>query len=304
VAIIALTGGTGFIGQRLIACLTEQGHQLRALTRRPQTEISGVTWIEGDLDSIGTLQQLCVQCDVIIHMAGVIKGLHAADFERGNVTGTANMLKAATTVGVSRFLHISSLVARAPELSHYSRSKAAAEDLVRATGLDWTIVRPPGVYGPGDRETLALFKAAKGPLMPIAMGRAKLSWIFVDDLCAAIAAAIAPALRHTIIEVDDGTGGYTHRQFAHALARAVGGTPEVVALPKFVILAVGLLNQLISRRRGKAVMLTPGKAREIFYPDWSVRDTNLNRLTRWQPQVPLASGLKMTARWLKAQKWL
>jgi nucleoside-diphosphate-sugar epimerase len=304
VAIVALTGGTGFIGQRLIAYLVEHGHQVRALTRRPQTEMPGVTWVEGDLDHTEALAQLCANCDVIIHMAGVIKGLHAADFERGNVAGTANILGAATTAGVSRFLHISSLVARAPKLSHYSRSKAAAEDLVRATDLDWTILRPPGVYGPGDRETLALFKAAKGPLMPVAMGRAKVSWIYVDDLCAAISAAIAPSLRHTIIEVDDGTGGYTHRQFAHALARAVGGTPKIVALPKFIIWTVGFFNQLISHRRGKAAMLTPGKAREIFYHDWSVRDANLNRLTKWQPHVPLASGLKTTARWLKAQKWL
>lgn len=301
---IALTGGTGFIGQRLIAYLVGQGHQVRALARRPQTEMPGVTWIEGDLDHTEVLAQLCTNCDVIIHMAGVIKGLHAADFERGNVTGTANMLSAAKIAGISRFVHISSLVARAPKLSHYSRSKAAAEDLVRATDLDWTILRPPGVYGPGDRETLALFKAAKGPLMPIAMGRAKISWIYVDDLCAAISAAIAPSLRHRIIEVDDGTGGYTHRQFAHALARAVGGAPKIVALPKFAIWTVGCLNQLINRRRGKAVMLTPGKAREIFYHDWSVRDVNLNSLTKWQPQVPLASGLKDTARWLKAQKWL
>ncbi len=301
---IALTGGTGFIGQRLIAYLVGQGHQVRALARRPQTEMPGVTWIEGDLDHTEALAQLCTNCDVIIHMAGVIKGLHAADFERGNVTGTANMLSAAKIAGISRFVHISSLVARAPKLSHYSRSKAAAEDLVRATDLDWTILRPPGVYGPGDRETLTLFKAAKGLLMPIAMSRARVSWIYVDDLCTAIESATAVSLRHMVIEVDDGTGGYTHRQFAQAIARVVGGTPKFVVLPKFIIWTVGFFNQLISRYRGKPAMLTPGKAREIFYHNWSVRDTTLTKLTQWQPQMPLTNGFKITVHWFKSKKWL
>jgi nucleoside-diphosphate-sugar epimerase len=304
VALIALTGGTGFIGQRLIPILIAQGHELRALTRKPQDALVGVTWIEGDLDSQGALAQLCAGCESVIHMAGVIKGLTAADFERGNVSGTANMLAAASTSAVSRFLHISSLAARAPKLSHYSRSKAAAEDIVRASALDWTILRPPGVYGPGDRETFALFKAARGLLLPIAAGKQRMSWIYVDDLCAAIVAALAPALQRQMVEVDDGAGGYTQRQFAIAIAKSVNGSPAIIALPKFIVSAVGAINQLISRHTGKAAMLTPGKAHEIFYRDWTVRDLTLTRLTGWRPQVTLATGLKKTSQWLKVQKWL
>ena len=80
-------------------------------------------------------------------------------------TGTLAMLAAATAGGVSRFVHVSSLAAREPKLSLYGASKARAEELVERSGLDWAIVRPPAVYGPGDKETLELFKMAKRGLM-------------------------------------------------------------------------------------------------------------------------------------------
>jgi nucleoside-diphosphate-sugar epimerase len=303
VALIALTGGTGFIGQRLIPILIAQGHEVRALTRKVQDALIGVTWVEGDLDNKDALAQLCTSCESVIHMAGVIKGLNASDFERGNLTGTANILVAASNAQVSRFLHISSLAVRAPKLSHYSRSKAAAEDMVRNAALDWTILRPPGVYGPGDRETFALFKAARGPVLPIAAGRQRMSWIYVDDLCTAIVAALSPTLRHQMVEVDDGAGGYTQRQFAIAIAKSVGGSPVIIAIPQFIVAVAGAINQVISTYTGNVAMLTPGKVREIFHHDWIVGDCSLAKLTSWRPNMTLATGLTLTSSWYKTQKW-
>ena len=94
-------------------------------------------------------------------VAGVINAPDAAGFERCNVGGTLAMLAAATAAGVRRFVHVSSLAAREPRLSLYGTSKARAEELVEGSGLDWAIVRPPAVYGPGDKETLDLFRMAK-----------------------------------------------------------------------------------------------------------------------------------------------
>ena len=101
----------------------------------------------------------------MIHVAGVINAPDAAAFEHGNVAGTLAMLAAATAGGVHRFVHVSSLAAREPKLSLYGASKAHAEELVTSSGLDWAIVRPPAVYGPGDKETLELFQMAKLGLM-------------------------------------------------------------------------------------------------------------------------------------------
>ena len=112
--------------------------------------------------------------DAVIHIAGLINAADAAGFEPGNVGGTLAMIDAATAGGVRRFVHVSSLAAREPKLSLYGASKARAEELVERSGLDWAIVRPPAVYGPGDRETFELFQmarrgliagAAQGPLL-------------------------------------------------------------------------------------------------------------------------------------------
>src|SRR5207248_7192113 len=146
-----------------------------------QSERDGVDWVLGDFDSRDALEWLVDEADAIIHVAGTITAPSAAAFEKGNVTGTLAMLAAATAGGVQRFVHVSSLAAREPKLSLYGASKAKAEELVQSSGLDWAIVRPPAVYGPGDKETLELFKMARrGQIYLPPAG--KLSLIHVDDL--------------------------------------------------------------------------------------------------------------------------
>ena len=128
----------------------------------------------------------------MIHVAGVINAPDAAGFEQGNVAGTLAMLAAATAGGVHRFVHVSSLAAREPNLSLYGASKARAEELVDASGLDWTIVRPPAVYGPGDKETLELFKMARARPDLHAAERAACRSIHVDDLAQLLLALAEP----------------------------------------------------------------------------------------------------------------
>jgi nucleoside-diphosphate-sugar epimerase len=164
---LAITGATGFVGARLLKIAVEQGHEVVALTRRSQNERHGVTWVQGALDNRQALQRLVAECEAVIHVAGVISAPDAAGFEAGNVNGTLGLLAAATATGVQRFVHVSSLAAREPKLSLYGASKARSEELVQRSGLDWAIVRPPAVYGPGDRETLDLFKAARLGLVPL-----------------------------------------------------------------------------------------------------------------------------------------
>ncbi|MFL6721387.1 MAG: NAD-dependent epimerase/dehydratase family protein, partial [Sphingomonas sp.] len=155
---LAITGGTGFVGSHLLDAALAAGHQIQALTRREQPPRDNLAWMVGDLSSRDALHLLVDGADAIIHVAGTITAPTAAAFEKGNVTGTLAMLAAATAGGIHRFVHVSSLAAREPKLSLYGASKAKAEELVHSSGLDWAIVRPPAVYGPGDKETLELFR--------------------------------------------------------------------------------------------------------------------------------------------------
>jgi UDP-glucose 4-epimerase len=99
---------------------------VRALTRREQHKKAGVTWVHGALDHPDTLSELCEGADAVLHVAGVVNAPDAAGFEAGNVTGTANMLAAAKEAGIKRFVHVSSLAAKHPELSMYGASKMRA----------------------------------------------------------------------------------------------------------------------------------------------------------------------------------
>ena len=220
---LAITGGTGFVGQHLIDAARAAGHSVLALTRRPQSTRDGLTWIDGALSDSASLERLIDESDAVIHVAGVLKARDAEGFELGNVTGTLAVLAAATAGGTQRFVHVSSLAAREPRLSLYGASKARAEKLVEESGLDWAIVRPPAVYGPGDKETLDLFRMARrGRIYMPPAGR--LSLLHVDDLARLLLALAEPgAPTKVVLEPDDGRpGGWTHREFGDALARAVG----------------------------------------------------------------------------------
>ncbi len=148
---IAITGATGFVGGHLIRAARERGYELRALTRGWRPPQDGIDWVEGALDRPEALHKLARGADAVVHIAGLINAPDRAGFAAVNVAGTAAMIDAARRAGVRRFVHISSLAAREPSLSDYGWSKAKAERLVAASGLDWTILRPPAVYGPGDR---------------------------------------------------------------------------------------------------------------------------------------------------------
>ncbi len=300
---VALTGATGFVGRATLDRLLEAGWQVRALTRRDQPKRSGISWINGALDRPDTLAQLCDGADAVLHVAGVINAPDAAGFEAGNVAGTANMLAAAKEAGIRRFVHVSSLAARAPQLSAYGASKAKAEKLVATSLLDWTIIRPPGVYGPGDSETFELFRMAqKGFCLLPPSGLA--SWIHVDDLARLLVALLPPHEDATarIFEADDGEpGGWPHEGFARAIGWALGKRITTINAPRPLLKLAARADRLL---RGRKARLTPDRASYMAHPDWVIDRRLAPPAALWTPQIATRDGLKATARWYKAQGWL
>lgn len=297
-----MTGGTGFVGGATIETALVQGHAVRALTRRSQREREGVTWVEGALDDPASLERLCAGADVVLHIAGVVNAPDRAGFIAGNITGTENMLAAATAAGVGRFIHVSSLAARERNLSNYCWSKAEAEDRVTASDRDWMMVRPPAVYGPGDTEMLDLFRmAAKGLVMLPPSGR--MSVIHVADLAALLVRLAGGAGDvHAIYEADDGTPqGWSHEGFADALGRAVGRKVRTARAPKLGLFMAARADRFL---RGKKAKLTPDRARYIAHSDWTSDPLRRPPRDLWQPEIATPKGLAETARWYRAQGWL
>lgn len=303
---IAVTGGTGFVGQRVLHLA--QDH-VRALARRPQPPRRLLWWVAGDLADGPALARLCEGADVVIHIAGVVNAADKAGFEAGNVAGTAAILAAATAAGVRRFVHVSSVAAREPGLSNYGASKAAAERLVAASDLDWVMVRPPAVYGPGDRDMLPLFRLAARGLAVMPGGRdARMSLIHVDDLARALLALAAGGPSRTVLEIDDGrgdaAGGYSHTEYGRAIGDAVGRRARVVGVPGALLgLAAGAAT-LAARVQGKLPTLSRDRARYIRHPDWTARGGNAALAGLWTPRFDLAAGLADTVAGYRRRGWL
>lgn len=300
---VALTGATGFVGRVALDRLLEAGWQVRALTRRDQPKRTGVTWVRGSLDDTDSLATLCEGAGAVLHIAGVVNAPDTAGFEAGNVTGTANMLAAAKDAGVGRFVHVSSLSAREPQLSVYGASKLRGEKLVGTSMLDWTIVRPPGVYGPGDTEMFDMFRmAARGFVLLPPKGRVSL--IHVDDL-ARLLVALLPAhddATARIFEADDGVaGGWSHDGFARAIGWAMGRRVTALHAPRWLLQMAARGDRLF---RGRKAKLTPDRASYLSHPDWTIDLTAAPPAALWTPQVETRAGLKETARWYKSQGWL
>ena len=298
---LAVTGGTGFVGQHLLRMALAAGFDVRALTRGWKPPEDEISWVDGALDRPEALLKLCTGADAVIHIAGLINGSKQA-FDTVNVGGTAAMIDAARKAGVRRFIHVSSLSAREPELSNYGASKAKSERLVAASGLEWTIIRPPAVYGPGDRETLELFRMARRGFVALPPG-GRFSVIHVEDLCRLILATVDdPETVSETYEPDDGReGGWEHRHFARTLSRIYGKRATTVAMPKLVMKGASRLDRLFRRKSAK---LTPDRVNYFCHPDWVARAEHRPPPAFWTPEVRTATGLKETAEWYRTEGWL
>jgi 2-alkyl-3-oxoalkanoate reductase len=313
---VAVTGATGFIGQHVVRRLRADGWQVRVLTRRAvDTSLLGaeVEAVRGDLDDRGSLQRLLDGVDAVVHVAGLIKARTREEFFRSNAEAVGRLAEiAAAAPAPPRFVLMSSLAARAPHISDYAASKLAGEEALLAAGdaLRWSILRPPAVYGPGDRATLFFFQFVGrgiGPLLGAA--GARLSLIYVEDLANAVGALLAeaklaePGGAGLIAEVDDGQGGYSWREMIETAADAFGRRVRMVRVPMAIPYGLGLLNQALAHV-GYTPTLTPGKVREFYHRDWVCDPGPIMARTAWQPAVPLRQGFISTIAWYRQQGWL
>lgn len=290
---LAITGATGFVGATLLRLALADGHSVAALTRREQPAQEGVRWIDGALDDTAALGRLVESAEAVIHVAGVVNARDRAGFAAGNIAGTRAMLAAAEAAGVRHFVHVSSLSAREPALSNYGWSKAEAEHAVEASPLASAIVRPPAIYGPGDMEMLDLFRFAKRHLALLPPS-GRLSVIEVGDL-ARLLLALATRGAQGSFDADDGTpGGWTHREFAHAIGAALDRKLLAVALPQTLVRAGATLDRLL---RGDGAKLTPDRAAYFCHPDWVIDPARRPAPGLWTPAIDTPAGLAATARW-------
>ena len=301
--VVAITGATGFVGQAVLDAAKRAGITARALTRRGGEPRDGVVWVPGSLSDPASLAELVRGADAVIHIAGLTNTPDPAQFDVANVAGTQAVLDAAQAAGVQRFVFVSSLSAREPQLSAYGASKAKAEPLVAASGLDWTIVRPPAVYGPRDVDMFELFRAAKWGVVPVPpVGHA--SMIHVDDLAELLLALVpgGEGVTGATFEPDDGyTDGYEHAEMARLIGQAMGRRVFAPHLPGVVLSLGAVADRML---RGDKARLTADRVGYMCHPNWLAHPARAVPPAVWKPRIDTPTGLAATAQWYRQNNWL
>lgn len=305
---VAVTGAGGFVGRRLCLRLEAGGADVVALTRRTHTALAGRECVVPDVTAARELDAALAGCTAVVHLAAVTHaGAGRADagvFETVNVEGTRAVARAARRAGATRLVFLSSIKvngeAAGPGTMHpaafspadepapvddYGRSKLAAERLLEpyAAELRVTVLRPPLVYGPGQKGNLAhlMRVVGRGCPLPFAAIANRRSLLHVDNLADAILAALGPRKPayacYTLADVDVSTPA-----LVRAMAEALGTDARQFPVPVALLRAAGLLTG----RRGAVDRLTGS-----LLVDASAARTALG----WDPARTLAHGLGLAA---------
>ena len=279
--LVALTGATGFLGRHVAAALAARGCTLRILARsataHPLWRDFAPEVVPGGLEDAAALAALVQGADAVVHLAGLIRAHSRAEFLRVNRDGAARLAEAIRRVAPeSHLIGISSLAARAPQLSAYADSKQAGERALAEAlrGGRLTILRPPVVYGPWDRASLGIFRAAAGRIVPVpGPAESRIAMIAVADAAAAIAAlaAWAEAPGGAVYALaDPNPAGYAPRDILGLAAAALGNAPRFVQLPAAAVRLAGRAADLGAWLSRRPAVFSAGKARELLHPTWSV----------------------------------
>ncbi len=302
---IALTGATGFVGRAVVSPLLARHVAVSALVRDAARAnlAPGLRLVQGDILNRAALDDLTRGADAVIHIAGVIGALSRSEYFAANEQGSRAVAEAAARNGVKRFVHISSLAAREPELSIYGASKRAGEVAVEHfnTAMSVVLLRPPAVYGPGDRGTLPLIRALTQALAVIPGNSAsRFSLIYVDDLARIIVEA-AEATRAGVVEVSDGQPrGYNWKELAQIAAAAEQRSITPIFLPKSVAMTVAFMVEALAKATGRLPFVSPDKIKQLYFADWVARGEG------WPLRQPVdfAKGLSLTLDWYRREHWL
>ncbi|MGO9411368.1 MAG: NAD-dependent epimerase/dehydratase family protein [Spirochaetia bacterium] len=322
---IAVTGATGFIGSHLVEALVRDGHEVTCLARDPERTRSlsslPVRFVYGSMDSSSALASLVDGQEAVVHAAGLTKARSPEEYIRVNVGGTENLLSVIRGKAgrLRHFVFFSSAEAMGPStpgqpitedaclrpFSAYGKSKIMAEQSL--AGLERqmpvTIVRPPVVYGPRDKDLGILFRLVARGFLPVVSPSPAFSVVYVKNLVTGICRAIDRA--H-----ESGTRSYfftdgpetSWSDFGGMIARAFGNKPFTLRVPQLIVLAIAMFAGILSALGAKTTILSRDKIREMC-GSWVVSDERARRELDYQPAFSTEQGVTETAAWYRSQGW-
>lgn len=328
-----VTGGSGFVGSNLVAELRARDWQVRCLVRDPQRAASlaklGAELCPGSLQDFQSITAAMANADTVFHVAGRVAAIHRQEFFLDNVEGTRTVMQAAAERAQSpTVVMVSSLAAGGPTrrgsprreteqgtpTSAYGQSKLAAEQAATefAGRVPLSIVRPPVVLGPGDRNGLQLFKSVQLLRLHPVPGyrRMPMSIVHIADLCEGIIQIAERGKRVTRDNPAIGTyyitsgPTITYGEMGLLAAKALGQRVLVVPTPKAIFWLTGGIGELLGRLRRKPGLINWDKVREAVASGWECSDEKLRTELGYQPALPLEKRFIDTVAWYRKHGWL
>lgn len=320
-----ITGATGFIGSHLAGALIREGFDVTCLVRNPANprflEDINVRIIKGDCTDRESLTDAVKGVDYVFHLAGLTKACSEADYYNANVKGTENMIKAVVedNPNIKRFIYLSSLAAAGPShdgiplkedcklepVSLYGKTKLQGERLVLSNkeNIPVTVIRPPAVYGPRDRDLLIFFKMVKSGLIPY-WGKCYYSFLYVEDLInAIILSALSRDAEGEIFFVSDGNI-YSTDDIIEAISDALQKRPMRLNIPKVVMPLLGFISEKAKGARKGINIINTDKIKEMRHSYWICDMTRAAERLKFEPKVKIKEGVKWTADWYRIHQWL
>lgn len=322
-----ITGGTGFIGSFLAQSLVEACHQVHCLVRQTSSlkwlQNLPVNYVYGDIFSGEALAEALRDATHVFHLAGVTKELTSAAYFRANGEGTRAMLEACSrhAKNLERFVYVSSIAAAGPSngkqpvteaeaphpVSVYGKSKYAGELACAEfkTRLPITIVRPPIVYGPRDRDVYEYFKQVKLGIR-LRPGRRErwTSMIHVHDLVRGIVAAGTHPKAAGETYFLTNPQPYEWNQVGVAIANAMSKKTISITAPEAITPAVAAISELVAKFTRKPALLNFDKIREMKQSGWAFSGDKAKQQIGFETAISLEDGLKQTVEWYREHGWL
>lgn len=231
---VLVTGATGFVGHAVVPALIEAGHEVRALARgvRAGSLPAGVEVVRGSVAEPETVRAAAEGMDACVHLTAIIVERGLQTFESVNVAGTANVVRACEDAGVPRFVHMSALGAGPDERFPYLRSKWSAEESVRGSSLNWTVLRPSALHGPGAGFfTPIVWTLRWMPVYPLpAGGHTKFQPLAVADVAACVNASLTGAGSRATVDLG-GPDVMEFRDIARVVMESLGKRRRMVSIP-------------------------------------------------------------------------
>lgn len=322
---VLITGGTGFIGYHLIREILDKEWQIRCLVRKssiiPEEFIGKVEFITGDITDKTSLKGIVDNIDIVIHMAGLIKASNFKSFKKVNTEGTINLINAIPpeTQSAIKFIFISSMAACGPSrnreplsedhpptpISHYGRSKLLAEEAVTNSSLDYRIIRPAAVYGPGDKETLSFFRLAANHINPrIGFRKRYLSLIHVKDLISLIFKTALSNRNNQIYNATDCSDGYSWNKIIEKASENLDSWLVPLYVPKSFVAIAAYSATLWSKISNDRTIFNIDKFKELKQQYWLLSSAKARAQLGFTPAYDLQKGFSETAQWYKKKGWI